>query len=120
MPVQTYPIDIIASPENVLVEPRRMQLSAVLMRAGTSKGLFLNLADLPEDRSQWGAIILGAMGSPDPYLKQLDGMGGGVSTQSKVAVICPSARPDADVDYLFIQGQFGSLVCQVKLKHRGH
>ena len=74
------------------------------MRAGTSKGLFFRLEDLPKDRNTWGPILLAAMGSPDPAFKQLDGMGGGSSTQSKVAVMSTSTSPDADVDYLFIQG----------------
>jgi hypothetical protein len=83
----------------------RHDIRSVLMRAGTSKGLFLHLSDLPADRAQWEDIILSCMGSPDADLKQLDGMGGGVSTQSKVAVVSPSDDPRADVDYLFIQGK---------------
>jgi 2-methylaconitate cis-trans-isomerase PrpF len=75
------------------------------MRAGTSKGLFFRLQDLPADRSDWQEVILAAMGSPDATGKQLDGMGGGASTQSKVAVVSPSTDPRADVDYLFIQGE---------------
>lgn len=84
--------------------PIRKALNAVVMRAGTSKGLFLKLEDLPARREDWTPIILAAMGSPDPYMKQLDGMGGGVSTQSKIAVVSRSDDPRADVDYLFIQG----------------
>ena len=87
--------------------PFRKTLNAVVMRAGTSKGLFLRLEDLPAQREDWTPIILAAMGSPDPYMKQLDGMGGGVSTQSKVAVVSRSTDPNADVDYLFIQGEPG-------------
>lgn len=92
---------------------RRHKLRTVVMRAGTSKGLFLRLEDLPHDQDAWGPIILSAMGSPDPNSRQLDGMGGGASTTSKVAVVSPSLRPDADVDYLFIQGESGSatIVC---------
>lgn len=75
------------------------------MRAGTSKGLFFRQQDLPQDRAEWQEIIATAMGSPDGYLKQLNGMGGGVSTQSKVAVVGPSDDPRADVDYTFIQGK---------------
>jgi hypothetical protein len=84
--------------------PVRKAFNAVVMRAGTSKGLFLKLEDLPARREDWTPIILAAMGSPDPYMKQLDGMGGGVSTQSKIAVVSRSDDPRADVDYLFIQG----------------
>ena len=74
------------------------------MRAGTSKGLFFHLSDLPTDRAEWPALMLSAMGSPDPFLRQLDGLGGGVSTQSKIAVVSRSEDPDVDVDYLFVQG----------------
>lgn len=84
---------------------RRHKLRSVLMRAGTSKGLFFRREDLPEDQAEWGPLILAAMGSPDANGRQLDGMGGGTSTQSKVAVVSASLLPDADVDYLFIQGR---------------
>lgn len=93
--------------------PIRKALNAVVMRAGTSKGLFLKLEDLPARREDWTPIILAAMGSPDPYMKQLDGMGGGVSTQSKIAVVSRSDDPRADVDYLFIQGR--SICCRASL-----
>jgi 2-methylaconitate cis-trans-isomerase PrpF len=75
------------------------------MRSGTSKGLFLRLSDLPRDRAAWGPIILNAMGSPDRYGRQLDGLGGGASTLSKVAVVSKSEVEGVDVDYLFIQGE---------------
>lgn len=84
---------------------RQIQLPAVLVRAGTSKGLLFHARDLPADRAQWDALVLGAMGSPDPYGRQLDGMGGGLSSLSKVCVIAPASRPDADVDYTFGQVQ---------------
>lgn len=84
---------------------RRRKLRSVLMRAGTSKGLFFRREDLPENQDEWGPLILAAMGSPDTNGRQLDGMGGGTSTQSKVAVVSASSLPDADVDYLFIQGE---------------
>ncbi len=74
------------------------------MRAGTSRGLFFKLEDLPESREDWAEIISNTMGSPDPFSRQLDGMGAGTSTTSKVAVVSKSADPRADVDYLFIQG----------------
>ena len=91
-------------PELVFVGQRR-KLRAVLMRAGSSKGLFVHLSDLPQDRTLWGPILLAALGSPDPFHKQLNGVGGGSSTQSKVGIISPSADPRADVDYLFVQGR---------------
>ena len=81
------------------------RLPAVFVRAGTSKGLLFHTRDLPVDRTRWDALVLGAMGSPDPYGRQLDGMGGGLSSLSKVCVIGPSSRPEADVDYTFGQVQ---------------
>jgi len=78
---------------------------AVFMRGGTSKAIMFHARDLPRERAQWNAIFLAAMGSPDPYGRQLDGMGGGVSSLSKVCVIAPSARADADIDYTFAQVQ---------------
>mgnify|MGYP000889812634 FL=1 len=73
----------------------------VYMRGGTSKAVFFHEKDLPEDRSTWDEIFLKVMGTPD--VKQIDGMGGTVSSTSKVAIIAPSAREDADVDYTFKQ-----------------
>src|SRR5690606_22999634 len=61
-------------------------------------------SDLP-DRSLWDDLFLAAIGSPDPYGRQLDGMGGGVSSLSKVCVVAPPSRPDADIDYTFAQVQ---------------
>jgi len=78
---------------------------AVFMRGGTSKGIMFHARDLPAARAEWDAIFLAAMGSPDPHGRQLDGMGGGVSSLSKVCVIAPSQRADADVDYTFAQIQ---------------
>ena len=78
---------------------------AVFMRGGTSKGIMFHARDLPAARAEWDEIFLRAMGSPDPGGRQLDGMGGGVSSLSKVCVIAPSQRGDADVDYTFAQVQ---------------
>lgn len=78
---------------------------AVFARGGTSKALMFHRADLPEDRTEWDALFLAAMGSPDPYGRQLNGMGGGISSLSKVCIIGPPTRDDADVDYLFAQVQ---------------
>jgi 2-methylaconitate cis-trans-isomerase PrpF len=80
-------------------------IPAVFMRGGTSKAIMFHARDLPADRSAWDAIFTAAMGSPDPYGRQLDGMGGGVSSLSKVCVLAPSARDDADIDYTFAQVQ---------------
>jgi 2-methylaconitate cis-trans-isomerase PrpF len=73
------------------------------MRGGTSKALIFHASDLPADRCEWDAIFLSAMGSPDSYGRQLDGMGGGISSLSKVCVVGPSTRHDADVDFTFAQ-----------------
>jgi 4-oxalomesaconate tautomerase len=72
-----------------------------VMRGGTSKGLFFLAADLPPDREERDALLCAAMGSPDP--RQIDGMGGAHPLTSKVAVVAPSTRDDADVEYLFLQ-----------------
>jgi 4-oxalomesaconate tautomerase len=71
------------------------------MRGGTSKGLVFAAADLPAQREMRDRVLLAAMGSPDA--RQIDGLGGAHPLTSKVAVIQRSARPDADVDYLFLQ-----------------
>src|SRR6476660_6178551 len=76
-------------------------IPAVLMRGGTSKGLYFHKADLPADAAARDRVLLAAMGSPDA--RQIDGVGGAHPLTSKVAVISPSARADADVDYLFLQ-----------------
>lgn len=76
-------------------------LPAALMRGGTSRGLVLHRHDLPADPARRDALLLAAMGSPDP--RQIDGLGGGHPLTSKIAVVGPSSHPDADVDYLFLQ-----------------
>ncbi len=83
------------------------RLPAVFMRGGTSKALMFKRADLPAERAAWDALFLRAMGSPDPHGRQLDGMGGGLSSVSKVCVIGPPSRADADVDYTFAQVLIG-------------
>src|SRR5258706_15062716 len=84
---------------------RQLKIPAVFMRGGTSNAVVFNAKDLPADRAQWDEIFLAAIGSPDPYGRQLDGMGGGVSSLSKVCIVGPSSRPDADIDYTFAQVQ---------------
>lgn len=76
---------------------------AVFMRGGSSKGVFFHAEDLPADRAKQDAIFLSVLGSPDAYGRQLDGMGGGISSLSKAVVIGPPTHPDADVDYTFAQ-----------------
>ncbi|EIC86361.1 4-oxalomesaconate tautomerase [Serratia sp. M24T3] len=77
------------------------RIPCVLMRGGTSKGAFFLADDLPEDNELRDRVLLAVMGSPDP--RQIDGVGGADPLTSKVAIIRPSARNDADVDYLFAQ-----------------
>jgi len=76
---------------------------AVYMRGGTSKGVFFGRDDLPSDHARRDAVLLRAIGSPDPYGKHTDGMGGATSSTSKVVLISKSDRDDCDVDYLFGQ-----------------
>lgn len=76
-------------------------IPATLMRGGTSKGLYFNVRDLPAERGVRDRVLLAAMGSPD--VRQIDGVGGAHPLTSKVAVIGPATRIDADVDYLFLQ-----------------
>ncbi|SVC70181.1 uncharacterized protein METZ01_LOCUS323035, partial [marine metagenome] len=71
------------------------------MRGGTSKGAYFLAQDLPDEEAQRDALLLAIMGSPDPL--QIDGIGGADPLTSKVAVVSASRRPDADVDYLFLQ-----------------
>jgi 2-methylaconitate cis-trans-isomerase PrpF len=79
------------------------RLPAVFMRGGTSKAVMFRQDDLPADRAEWDRIFLAVMGSPDPHGRQLDGMGGGLSSLSKICVVGSPSRPDADVDYTFVQ-----------------
>ena len=81
----------------------RHRLPAVFMRGGTSKALMLHRQDLPAGQGDRDAIFLRAMGSPDANGRQLDGMGGGLSSVSKVCVLSRSSRADADIDYTFAQ-----------------
>ncbi len=75
------------------------RIPATYIRGGTSKALVFNAADLPAERAEQDRIFLATMGSPDPYGRQLDGMGGGLSSLSKVCIVGPSTHPEADVDY---------------------
>ena len=78
-------------------------IPAAFIRGGSSKGVFFHARDLPRDRAEIDPILLGVLGSPDPYGRQLDGMGGGISSLSKAVIIGPPTREDADVDYIFAQ-----------------
>lgn len=79
------------------------KIPAAFIRGGTSKGVFFHERDLPEDHSAWDAVFLDVIGAPDPNRRQLNGMGGGISSLNKVMIVRPSDRDDADVDYTFAQ-----------------
>lgn len=81
----------------------QISLEAVFMRGGTSKALMIQPQHLPTDPELRDTLFCAAMGTPDPYGRQLNGMGGGVSSLSKVCIVGPSSHPDADVDYTFGQ-----------------
>lgn len=85
----------------------QLRIPATYMRGGTSKGVFFRLEDLPEDARIPGpardALLMRVIGSPDPYGKHTDGMGGATSSTSKCVIISKSSRPDHDVDYLYGQ-----------------
>ena len=87
---------------------KQRKIPAVFMRGGTSKAIVFNRRDLPRERAEWDAIFLAAIGSPDPNGRQLNGMGGGISSLSKICVVGPSERPDADVDFTFAQVAIGT------------
>jgi hypothetical protein len=79
----------------------QIRIPAALMRGGTSKGLFFRGDALPGDAAVRDRVLLRAIGSPDPYRRHIDGLGGATSSTSKVVIVSRSARPDCDVDYLF-------------------
>lgn len=90
-----------------MVSLPQIRIPATYMRGGTSKGVFFRLQDLPEAAQSPGpardALLMRVIGSPDPYGKQIDGMGAATSSTSKTVIVSPSTRPDHDVDYLFGQ-----------------
>jgi len=85
----------------------QIKVPATYMRGGTSKGVFFRLEDLPEAAQKPGAardaLLMRVIGSPDPYEKQIDGMGGATSSTSKTVILSKSSRLDHDIDYLFGQ-----------------
>ncbi|AIR90283.1 2-methylaconitate cis-trans isomerase PrpF [Pseudomonas cremoricolorata] len=87
--------------------PAQIRIAATYMRGGTSKGVFFRLDQLPERAQVPGpardALLLRVIGSPDPYGKQIDGMGGATSSTSKAVIVAASERAEHDVDYLFGQ-----------------
>ena len=92
-----------------------LALPAVFMRGGTSRAVMFHARDLPE-REAWDPIFLAAMGSPDPNGRQLNGMGGGISSLSKICILAPSERADADIDYTFAQIQ----IREASVDYRGN
>jgi len=85
----------------------QIKIPATYLRGGTSKGMFFRLQDLPAQAQTAGAardaLLMRVIGSPDPYGKQIDGMGGATSSTSKTVIVSKSTKPDHDVDYLFGQ-----------------
>ena len=85
----------------------QIKIPATYMRGGTSKGVFFRLQDLPQAAQVPGAardaLLMRVIGSPDPYEKQIDGMGGATSSTSKTVILSKSSRPDHDIDYFFGQ-----------------
>jgi 2-methylaconitate cis-trans-isomerase PrpF len=91
-----------------------LQIPATYMRGGTSKGVFINVDDLPPEAREPGEfrdkILLRTIGSPDPYGKQIDGLGGATSSTSKVVLVSKSRHEGYDVDYTFGQVAIGNPV----------
>jgi hypothetical protein len=89
------------------MKTKQIKVPATYMRGGTSKGVFFSLNDLPDSAQVAGeardALLLRVIGSPDPYGKQTDGMGGATSSTSKTVIVSKSSEADHDVDYLFGQ-----------------
>lgn len=86
---------------------KQIRVPATYMRGGTSKGVFFNLSDLPEEAQVSGEardqLLMRVIGSPDPYAKQIDGMGGATSSTSKTVIVSKSSKEGHDIDYLFGQ-----------------
>lgn len=92
-------VEVVSAPS----QRRRYRLPSVLMRSGTSRGLFLHRHHLPPSHPEWGAILIGAMGSQNNDPRQLEGVGGATSTTSKAVVVSKSERSGIDVEYTFFQ-----------------
>ena len=82
---------------------KQRRVKTVLMRGGTSRGVFFHREDLPADPEIRDRLILKVFGGGDPYGQQIDGLGGATSTTSKVVMVGPPSVPDADIDYTFGQ-----------------
>jgi len=84
---------------------KQIKIPAAFIRGGTSKALVFHARDLPSERAAQDQLLLAAMGSPDPFGRQLDGMAGGVSSLSKVCIAGPPSHPEVDIDYTKAQVQ---------------
>jgi 2-methylaconitate cis-trans-isomerase PrpF len=82
---------------------RQLKIPATFIRGGTSNGIAFLKENLPPNREDWTEIFLAAMGSPDPHQRQLNGMGGGISSLSKIIVVSKSKAEGVDIDYTFCQ-----------------
>src|SRR3546814_11177581 len=107
----------------LIIRGGQVALPACYVRGGTGRAVLFHKDDLPPletpgDYARWAPIFLAAMGSPAPAKRQLDGFGGGISSLSKVAVISPSAHPQADADYLFGQ-EIGGPSCEERVCQYG-
>ena len=99
---------------------RQPRVPAVFMRGGTSNAVVFDRRHLPDDVAVRERLFIAALGSPDPYGRQLDGMGGGISSLSKVCIVGPPSRPDADVDYTFGPGRRGPSPDRLEQQLREH
>jgi 2-methylaconitate cis-trans-isomerase PrpF len=97
----SYPIFHAPRRQASIFTKKQNRLPAAYYRGGTSRAILFRQQDLPTDRREWEQIFCGVIGSPDPNGRQLDGLGGGISSLSKICVVGPSSHPDADVDYTF-------------------
>ncbi|MGQ0570507.1 MAG: 2-methylaconitate cis-trans isomerase PrpF family protein [Armatimonadota bacterium] len=86
-----------------MTQKAQVAIPSVVMRGGTSRGVFFHRKDLPGPGELRDRIILSVFGSPDPYGRQIDGLGGATSTTSKVVIVGPSSEPGCDIDYFFGQ-----------------
>ena len=82
---------------------RQRKIPAAFIRGGTSKAVVFHARDLPADRDLWPELFVATLGADDPNGRQLNGMGGGISSLSKICVVSPPSRDDADIDYSFFQ-----------------
>ncbi|OTA81909.1 hypothetical protein M434DRAFT_85072 [Hypoxylon sp. CO27-5] len=99
---QVIPVAGVRGAKTISTLKASRSFPALFVRGGTSNGLVIERQHLPP-QDEWHAVLPPAMGSPDTYGRQLNGMGGGISSTSKICVLEPSNRPDADVDFTFVQ-----------------